>query len=122
MSDEEYNGWSNRETWAINLHLENNYGDYLHMCEAAKEMLKEEHVTGTFAFTGGARAAMARYIQEWTQEVFESVIYPDGDYTPTEEARMFVSDVGSWWRADFYEIAEHWIDEARESLESEAAE
>lgn len=28
MSDESYNGWSNRETWLVNLHLTNDYDTY----------------------------------------------------------------------------------------------
>lgn len=118
MSDEEgYNGWSNRETWAINLHLENNKGDYNQMLDAAKEILSEEHTPGTMAFTS-AVGAMANYVKEWTEEVFSSVVnYPDGAedcWPPSQEARMFVADVGSWWRADFYEIAESWINQAKE--------
>lgn len=108
MSDE-YNGWSNRETWAIQLHLTNNEGDYRAMCEKARELVDEQ--------VERPKAEMADYIKEWTEEVFESVVSTgDLDITPSVEARMFVSDVGSWWRADFYEIAEHWIDEALESV------
>ena len=27
---QEYNGWPNRETWAVGLHLDNDYGLYQH--------------------------------------------------------------------------------------------
>jgi hypothetical protein len=118
-NDEEYNGWTNRETWAIQLHLSNNEGDYDLMRETAREILSEEHTPGTFAFTG-AVGAMANYIKEWTEEVFNAVLYPE-DGPAGELARSFVADVGSWWRADFHEIAEHWIHEAREELASENA-
>lgn len=113
MEDETYNGWSNRETWAIQLHLSNNEGDYVRACEAAAE----------FVSTSDGRDRqinyMADFIKDWTEEVFSSVINADqpGMY-PNEASRLFVSDVGSWWRADFHEIAEHWIDEASEASPS----
>jgi hypothetical protein len=113
MSDETYNGWTNRETWAIQLHLNNNEGDYNYMREVAVEMWED---------TGERLAAVGRMadrIKDWTEEVFESVTHPE-DGPPTEPARMFVADVGSWWRADFYEIAEHWIDEAIEESKANA--
>lgn len=119
--DDTYNGWKNRETWAIQLHLSNNEGDYRAMCERAEEIVRErEMVTATGRTLVGT---MADYIKEWTEEVFSSVldvepgIFDDNGMTfSTSEARMFVADVGSWWRADFYEIAEHWIDEAIEAM------
>lgn len=138
MSDEEYNGWSNRETWAINLHLENNQGDYLVMCEKAKEIVEEDwsRVSKPKSFGCGDPncdaclmdrpiedqitamvGEMADYIKEWTEEVFALVLEVNQSFDGTvanSEARSFVADVGSWWRADFYEIAEHWINDARE--------
>jgi hypothetical protein len=113
MSDDTYEGWKNRETWAIQLHLSNNEGDYRQMCEQAEEYVEESEERDD-PYTVGL---MADYIKEWTEEVFDLVVNPE-DGPAGETARLFVSDVGSWWRADFYEIAEHWIDEARESLAS----
>ena len=109
--DDTYNGWSNMETWAIQLHLSNNEGDYRAMCERAEEIVAEVGVSEW----GTATNRMADYIKDWTEGVFDSVVNPE-DGSPTEEARLFVADVGSWWRADFYEIAEHWIDAALEAV------
>lgn len=120
MTEEEYNGWTNRETWAIQLHLSNNEGDYNHMREVAVDFLEiAQNANGAETDGEGthdqAVNAMAEYIKTWTEEVFEMVVNPE-DGPANENARTFVSDVGSWWRADFYEIAEHWIDEAGEEL------
>ncbi len=117
MSDETYNGWSNRETWAIQLHLSNNEGDYNAMREQAEEYVEESGDSNDPDSGRTAVGLMADYIKEWTEEVFDLVVNPE-DGPAGEAARMFVADVGSWWRADFYEIAEHWIDEARESMAS----
>ena len=125
MSDDTYNGWTNRETWAIQLHLSNNEGDYNAMREQAEELVKDSGDSDDPDSGRSAVGLMADYIKERTEEVFESVTNPEqvdmfgsALTLTTPEARMFVADVGSWWRADFYEIAEHWIDEARESLAS----
>ena len=122
MSDDTYNGWTNRETWAIQLHLSNNEGDYNAIRERAAEIVGEMHDPAENVHDRpGAVSDMADYTKGWTEEVFDSVVNPpDSDYppAPTQEARLFVSDVGSWWRADFYEIAEHWIDEALESVDA----
>lgn len=114
MTDEEYNGWSNRETWAISLHLGNNEGDYNYMRSQARDFVEsnaEEEDSRSCAI-----GDMAEFIKNWTTDVFESVLYPDDNNLASQEARMLVSDVGSNWRADWYEIAEHWIDEAIEEM------
>lgn len=119
-NDEEYNGWSNRETWAIQLHLSNNEGDYQYMVDQAEEVVRYADSKDE------AVGRMADVIKDWTEEVYESVLATSGDdrdnLRASDEAYMFVSDVGSWWRADFYEIAVHWIDEAIESVDDDEIE
>lgn len=44
MSNEEkYNGWTNYETWAVNLWLTNNQGIYLYMKDRATEAKEEDN-------------------------------------------------------------------------------
>src|SRR5579859_5985679 len=38
MSDDTYQGWTNRETWMINLWLNNDYGPYKACCDIASEI------------------------------------------------------------------------------------
>jgi len=104
MEEATYNGWANHETWAVNLHLTNNEGDYLAACEAAERIVD--------AYESGAdqREQMAEWVKNWAEEVQQSVIYPD--WEPTKEARLFVADAGSLWRVDWYEIADGFIEEA----------
>jgi hypothetical protein len=37
MSDTRYNGWSNYETWVVNLWIDNDEGSYNYWCERARE-------------------------------------------------------------------------------------
>lgn len=110
-STESYEGWKNRETWAIQLHLANTEGDYTAMREKAIEFVRENDGDRFDAIED-----MAAFIKNWTEEVFETVLWSFEGNFPGGAERGFVADVGSHWRADFYEIAEHWIDEAREEL------
>lgn len=92
MAEEKtYNGWSNRETWAVYLHWSNNEGDYNHFLEVAKKYHDEEKRIREFA----------DYLEERAEEIQQSVM----DEEATKEAKMFMIDVGSLWRVDWMEIA-----------------
>jgi|TARA_Y100000034_G_scaffold131991_1_gene193928 hypothetical protein len=86
---EEYNGWSNRETWAANLHMTNDPG----WDEAMRDAVIESHLGGD------AKYATADVIKG----VFEEVV--DGDIA-FEVVEMILRDVGSMWRINWVEIAE----------------
>jgi len=107
MAEEEYNGWSNRETWAVNLHLSNNEGDYSYMLELANDALD------MYEETEAQVGHLAYAIETHCDDIVYSVTHPE-DGAATDEARMFVADVGSLWRVDFYDIAERWLQDARE--------
>lgn len=87
MTDETYNGWANRETWALNLWLASDEGLYVAAMQFAHDLRHED----------GARDTATR---EW----FENEIAPSLDETPT--GRDVLSDIGSLWRVDWSEIAE----------------
>ena len=106
--DDTYNGWSNRETWAVNLWLTNNEGIYCTLRE---------------------RIATAR--DEWGPDVIDDASFPPWragqvvkDYweeitdPDTSTAEWFVEhilpillDVGSIWRVDWDEVGAAWLDE-----------
>jgi hypothetical protein len=93
MSDE-YNGWKNRETWAAALHLSND--EYLY--NQMLELCKEDH-----------RYKCADKIQSWVTDQVEEVLYPHDDSNWL--IRSMISDVGSFWRVEWADVADSFMPE-----------
>ena len=101
---EEYNGWSNRETWAVNLHLSNNKRWYQGAIDAVAAQLHTDPDTSSV------------YMGDVLREYWKVDIFCDTDLELEWEV-MVMRDVGSEWRVDWTEIAEHWIVDTKEHLE-----
>lgn len=93
MSDE-YNGWTNRETWAFWLHVTNDQGMYHETREAASSFLE---VHG-----GASDRAVGEYVVDQWRELLEELETASGGLG--DGLRAFRDDVGSWWRIDHAEI------------------
>jgi hypothetical protein len=93
-TDETYNGWANRETWALNLWLNNDEGLY----ELQREFAR------TFS-----KAAYRSDLE--TRDWFSEEIVPL--LQETELGRSALEDIGSLWRVDWQATAEA----IRESIE-----
>lgn len=87
MSDDKYNGYANKETWALCLHIDNDESLQNHWRERAKKCTFGRLITD---------------LEKWVTELRQLVL--EGENT-TKEARMLIEEVGSIWRVDFYEVA-----------------
>ena len=109
MTDTEtYNGWKNRETWAFNLHWQNDQGMYNVTLEEARRYIEEtygkaHHLIHDADERRGAYYGAAERIIEFWQEQMEEA--EDEGMTLDSTLRGFRSDVGSWWRIDVRETA-----------------
>ena len=101
-NSDEYNGWTNRETWAASLHLDNDENTYTMAREWAGEI-----ATGTAL--AHARVRLADTLREFFEDRASAVTHDPGN--AVEWDRMMVADVGSLWRVDWYEIADGIYDE-----------
>lgn len=101
-NDETYNGYANRETWAFNLHWQNDQGLYNETLDYAQGQdlsdLSDE-LLGDMVVT------------YWRD------LLADEDYAPFGTAlRAFEREVGSWWRINSAEVGAA----VRESLDNES--
>jgi len=97
MSDTTYNGWTNYETWCVNLWLTNE--DTRWLDELADEMLGE--------LDGDVVAAVAELADYLAEQHDEAV--------PPEVTGVFADLLGSALRrVNWHEIAQYFIDDAKE--------
>jgi hypothetical protein len=91
---QEYNGWTNRETWATMLHINNDQWMQKQAAEYARTSL-EEHPEG------GADSCLAESLENWVTEdllTHENIV---------ENPFLFsmLTDIGSLYRVNWHEIA-----------------
>jgi hypothetical protein len=103
--DETYNGYANRETWAFNLHWQNDQGFYNWVLESAREV-----IAGYFIASDDP-AFHDSYLGEKVVGIVREEL---ADMSP-ELWELLREDVGSFWRIDYAEVGAA----VRESLEVE---
>lgn len=103
-TDDTYNGWTNRETWAFMLNVTNDQG----LVESAREYVVTAAAGAewspicpddTDAAAAYARMAAADALRDWADMHFTRAGYADeyGDTWPDGLADI-ASDIGSLWR------------------------
>jgi len=95
MENEKYNGWTNRETWAFNLWLTNNEGDYNYWKEQAKQQKDANK--------------LAQELKEFLEDLWISLI--DNPAETTREARLMLQDIGDIDNINYYEVAQAFLEE-----------
>lgn len=93
---EEYNGWTNRETWATALHLNNDQGLYKTVQDWAVSNWEEQEDEAE------AVTVLAESIEDFVTELVET------DWDGVKSMRY---DIGSLWRVNWREIAQSFISE-----------
>jgi hypothetical protein len=112
--NEDYNGWSNRETWATALHIGNDSSLY----EIAREYIEatlEAHPLGKEEREIEAGYYLAETLKNWIEEdllTLENIAGNQGLW-------LMLTDIGSLYRVNWREIAESYISEMK--LEEESA-
>ena len=102
MCNEEYNGWSNRETWCMNLWITNEpYWD-----ESCAGMTQEN----LKAYPNDTRTAILNVIAEEFHEFFEDE-FSHENVKDNENLYNVVREIGSFHRINWHEIAEHYWEE-----------
>jgi hypothetical protein len=97
MSDETYEGWKNHETWAFNLHWQNDQGLYEMTREFASQWLGSNNAEGQPSELVNFRLGEA--VVEYWRDFLDTYTEEFGTAMP-DGLQMFQKEVGSWWRVD----------------------
>ena len=103
---EKYNGWTNYETWVVNLWMSNDEGSYHYWTDIVRDFYDEADSDDTFTKKESAIYNLTNQLKD--QHIDNQ---PDtyGVYADLITAALDTVD----WR----EIAEHWIDDHIENLD-----
>lgn len=77
--DKTYNGWTNYETWAVKLWIDNEEGSYNYWRERTRDAWKEAEATANFTHKEEAQIALAQALKDEHEENTPEVtgIYSD---------------------------------------------
>jgi hypothetical protein len=95
MEKQEYNGWTNRETWATALHIDNDEGLLTPILEVAKA---HDNV-----------GDLAEEIEGFIGEVLDF-----DNVSTNRNAFLMLTDIGSLYRVNWREIAEGYLVKSEE--------
>ena len=101
MIDEKYNGWTNYETWAVALWIDNDHSSYLYWREQAQRR-HEEAKSSDIVLRGvcsAAQAAMAALAEQLQAEIT--------DASPLSDATLYTDLLNAaFGEVDWYDIAQ----------------
>lgn len=103
---EDYNGWSNRETWATALHINNDQALYELSRDYAQTAWNEHAEDGEGQYAT-ATDCLADTLQNWIEEDLLTLENLAGN----QALFNMLTDIGSLYRVNWSEIAETFIQE-----------
>jgi hypothetical protein len=106
----DYNGWTNRETWATALHINNDQW----LQETANDYARtawEEHAEDGEGRYVTASDCLADTLENWITEDLLTL----GNVSGNEGLWSMLSDIGSLYRVNWQEIAESFISDVVEN-------
>jgi len=115
MTEETYNGWTNRETWALNLYLTNDQSLYEMTRERVADAIARE-ADGTYQEDEHPESLhYQRLVGEAIKDLWEELTEPSEGLLSIETILAMVRDVGSEYRVNWDEIGAYWLSDLDES-------
>jgi hypothetical protein len=108
----EYNGWTNRETWATALWIDNTEGLYNEAQAMAREYIKQRD-ENSIAHESWLFAQYADGLENWVSELLDMEEVLSAEPAQRKELILMSSDIGSLYRVNWREIAESYISEIK---------
>jgi hypothetical protein len=107
---ETYNCWTNRETWAVSLHLNNDEGLYYETARILEEAFLEDLDRETReGWISGVSSAVDS-LSEWVEEILSFSYWEEQGGMP-RGIQLMKEDTGSLWRVNWREIVEGELEE-----------
>jgi hypothetical protein len=96
---EEYNGWSNRETWAAKLHLDNDQALNDYAWEYARQWEEAREEKSVYE--------LGETLKNWVEEDLLTLENIAGN----RDLWLMLTDIGSLYRVNWQEIAQTYAEE-----------
>lgn len=107
METQDYNGWTNRETWATALHIDNDQA----LLEIALDYARQE----MDGHDGGEEINpyfLGENLKNWIEEDLLTLENISGNHP----LWLMLTDIGSLYRVNWRELAEHYLDQVKEEV------
>jgi hypothetical protein len=104
------NGWTNRETWATALHINNDEGLYNEAQAMAHEYIKIKDKS-SIANEAWLFAQYAEGLEGWITELLDMEEVLSAPPAQRKALISMSSDIGSLYRVNWREIAENFLEE-----------
>ena len=108
METQDYNGWTNRETWAAALHIDNDQG----LLETALDYAQTETKEHSEGDSLDARNCLAETLEGWIVDDLLTLENISGNHP----LWLMLTDIGSLYRVNWRELADHYLNKAREEV------
>lgn len=121
--DEDYNGWTNRETWACALHINNDENLYRRYLAISTELARSVRETHDGDWKQELFFVTCRLFEDQLINDFEIGTYDNptgvGHTVVPKYISLAIADIGSTWRINTSQIARMLTDMGIEALEQE---
>ena len=108
MEEKDYNGWSNRETWATALHIDNDQALLEIALDYAKHKIEDENKGDEEGYSFDLEATL----EGWLVDDLLTLENISGNHP----LWLMLTDIGSLYRVNWRELADHYLDQAREGV------
>ena len=115
---EDYNGWKNRETWAVMLHLDNDRGLYADYHELYDEIINDpDTFRDEYDIIGDPQRSIlycfTDQLRRWVEDIIHPHYWKEQGVDMPEWAINMMIDIGSLWRVDFDQIGRRIVEEIK---------
>jgi len=112
---EEYNGWTNRETWLVNVH---NFFELGEVRDAIEDMVTrppEYTVIANNPDLGGEVKAYLLQLEDWLKETHQEFMNDQMTWN-AEDLSAYIIDLIADHKIDWRNIVEHYEDDIKQAL------